>query len=168
MNIWAAFFGSLLFLMSLVLPAGAAQRGGDFDSPERLKRMQQFRERVAEVRDERMRQALQLDDRSSRQVGEINRRYEQRRMELRQAAHDDMRELQGGLKSRNESTMRNTIDRLEQRQQAIQKTHSDERAELRRTLTTEQQAKYILFQHAFQQEMRDKLRDIRQRKFKER
>jgi Spy/CpxP family protein refolding chaperone len=153
---------SCALICLFALTAGAGQFGAD--DPGRQQRFEQLRERIEKLKAERMQKALALDERTAAQVSDISRRYDQRRFELRKNSRNDMQTLRQSLRGKNDAEMQSALERVEQRQQTMQALKADERAEIRRILTPEQMAKYTLFQEAFAQEMREKIRNIKQRR----
>lgn len=142
--------------------AGAAQTGDN--DPDRQQRFAEFRERIGKLKAERMQKALELDEKTAAQVSDISRRYDQQRFELRKKSRDDMQTLRQSVRGKNDSEMQSALERIEQRRQAIQVLDAEERTEVRKILTPEQMAKYTLFQEAFTREMREKIREIKQRR----
>lgn len=142
--------------------AGAAQLSENDDG--RRQRFEQFRERIEKLKAERLQKALALDEPKASQIAEISRRYDQKRFEVRQKTQGDMRMLRQSLQGKNNTEVQTALERVEQRKQALQALQSEERAEVRKILTPEQMAKYTLFQEAFASEMREKIREIRQRR----
>lgn len=146
----------------LVLGAGAAQGGAE--NPDRHHRFDQARELLEKLKAERMQKALALDEKTAGQVAEISKRYDQQRFELRKNTKDDLQALRKALSDKNDAEIRTALERAEQRHQAIHTLHMEERAELKKVLTPEQMAKYLLFQAAFMKEMREKIREIKHRR----
>lgn len=145
-----------------VCVAGAAPFSGNDDG--RRQRFEQFRERIEKLKAERLQKALALEEPKASQIAEISRRYDQKRFEVRQKTQGDMRMLRQSLQGKDNAEVQAALERVEQRRQSLQALHAEERAEVRKILTPEQMAKYTLFQEAFAREMRDKIREVKQRR----
>lgn len=142
--------------------AGAAQ--GKADDPAREQLFEQFRERIEKLKAERMQKALALDEKTGNQVAEISKRYDQQRHSLRKQSKNDRHALRQALSEKNHAAIQSMLERAEQQQAALHNLNTAERAEIRKVLTPEQMAKYLLFQDAFSREMREKIREIKQRR----
>lgn len=160
----AQFTGALLIAVMFTVPAVASGLFDSADSPRQQQQIKNAREKISALKAERMKRAVGVDEKIAAQIKLISDRYEQRRDALRDEARGDMRELRESLGSRNEGRIKTALDQLEQRQQAYHALRAEERAELRQLLTTEQQAKYVLFQAAFTKELREKIRKIQDRR----
>lgn len=146
----------------LIFGLGAAQGGAE--NPDRNQRFEQARELLEKIKAERMQKALVLDEKTAGHVAEIAKRYDQQRFELRKKTRDDLQALRKALNEKNDAEIRTALERAEQTHQAFCTLHLEEQAELKKVLTPEQMAKYLLFQAAFMKEMREKIRDIKQRR----
>jgi len=145
-----------------VLGAGTAQGGAE--NSDRHHRFEQARVLLEKLKAERMQKALALDEKTAGQVSEISRRYDQQRFELRKNTKDDLQTLRKALSEKNDAEIRTALERAEQMHQSLYTLHREEHAELKKVLTPEQMAKYLLFQAAFMKEMREKIREIKHRR----
>jgi Spy/CpxP family protein refolding chaperone len=163
MQKFATFVAAYVIVCACAFCAGAADEGRE-SSPDHMRRFEQARELIEKVKLDRMQKTLALDDKTAMSVAEIAKRYDQKRFDLHRLEKEELHALRKALNEKNESQIQEILNRIEQRHQAMHNLHLEEQAELKKVLTTEQMAKYLLFQAAFLKEMREKIRDIKQRR----
>lgn len=73
----------------------------------------------------------------------------------------DMKRLRESLKEGREGQLKDILERLEENHKALQRINDEERAELKKILTIEQQAKFILFQQEFDRDIRKTIAEAR-------
>ncbi|MEW6002221.1 MAG: hypothetical protein AB1638_06185 [Nitrospirota bacterium] len=164
----------LIFLILLFLGIAVksmAELPDDFDEPPTREQMGKVRERIETLRIWKLTKALDLDDRTSAQLFPVLNRYDKKRVEIEHALWSGMRELKESLKGKREGQLKGIIERLEADHKALQRINDSEREELKKILTVEQQAKFILFQQKFNREIKKIIAEARERRlerFKER
>jgi hypothetical protein len=154
----------LFFLVVGFTVNSIAEPPEDPDRPPTKEQMEKVRKRIETLRMWRLTQALDLDEKTSAQIFPLLNKFERNRAEIEHALRDGMRELRGSLKERREGLLKNILDKLEQNHKAMQMINDEERAELKRILTIEQQAKFVLFQHEFNREIRKIIAEARERR----
>jgi len=143
-----------VFLLILALSAGAtaavAQEATPPGGPEGLERLNQ-------IRMQRMRQALGLDEAQAQELGqafEENRRAQmQARLDHQASMLRVRRELAGDPVDQN--AVRSALDDVERNQQAIQQLHDEHQRRLATSLNPEQRAKLMLFNEQFESRLRE-------------
>lgn len=153
-----------LFLVIGFNQSSLAEPPEDFDRPPPKGQMEKVRKRIETLKMWKLTQALDLDEKTSAKLFPLLSKYDKKRAEIERAMRDDMKELRESLKERREGNLKNILDKLEQNHKAIQMINDEERAELKKILTIEQQARFILFQQEFDREIRRIIAEARERR----
>src|SRR5208283_30705 len=144
----------LLFLVAGFSVNSMAEPPADIDKPPTKTQRDRVRKRIETLRMWKLTKALDLDEKTSAQLFPVLNRYDRKRAEVEDALSDNIRELRASLNNGNESQMKGTLDRLEQEHREFQRINAEERTELTRILTIDQQARFVIFLQEFQSEMR--------------
>jgi Spy/CpxP family protein refolding chaperone len=112
--------------------------------------------KVEAVKIWKLTEALKLDANTSAKLSAFLNPLDQQRQEIAREKMHTLSELRILLQSSkpDEAKLRAAIDKLEKNRRAMQEARSREFSGLKEILTTEQQARYILFQQEFRREMR--------------
>ncbi|MBI5633607.1 MAG: hypothetical protein HZA15_09035 [Nitrospirae bacterium] len=157
--------GLLVFVFLTAWSAAAiAEPFDDRDRPPSKEQMEKVRKKIETMRMWKLTSALDLNEKISAQVFPVLNSYDRKRAEAEAAVRDGMRELREAVKEKNEAKMKAALGRVEQNHAALQRTNDEERAELRKILSVEQQAKYVLFQQEFNRELREFIGEARERR----
>ncbi len=152
-RLWHIFF-LLLFLFTpcLSLMAQTANRPGQ---PAGKSQQDEARERIETLRMWRLTKALDLDEKGCALVFPILSRYDRRRTEVQRALGAGMGDLRKAIAmaDKPEAVLRKIIDGLERNRKVLQDINQEEWTTLRGVLTVEQQAKYLIFQQEFNQQI---------------
>jgi|Deesub1362A_J573_1020465.scaffolds.fasta_scaffold00882_13 Spy/CpxP family protein refolding chaperone len=138
----------------------------DFDNPEGpppREDHEKIRERIETLRMWRLTKALDLDEATASRLFPLLNRYDKKRYRIEKAVRKDMRDLKRALDSRRMDELQEILQRIEDRHRELQRLNDEERAELKRILTPEQQARYLLFQYRFKRELREMIEKARRR-----
>lgn len=154
----------VLMLVVLSLSAVSTAVNTEADNSPRSEEMERVRERIETLRMWKLTKALDLDTSASAKIFPIINKYGKKRAELHQAVRTRMKELNDLLKEKQEERLKNGIERLEQTNKALQSINEEERGELKKVLTLEQQAKFIIFQHQFEHEIRKLIAESREKR----
>ncbi len=151
----------LLLTAGLIFFAGAGFCAApvEEDTPPSVQQMQKVRERIESLRMWKLIRALDLNESLSARLFPVLNSYDKKRQELEISLRDGMKELKEALKSGRDDKLSGIIEKLEQNHKALQKLKDEEIAELKKILTVQQQAKYIIFNHEFQREIRDMIEE---------
>ncbi len=162
-----AFKFLLVFLLVFGFAVNSlAQPPEDFDRPPTKEQMEKVRKRIETLRMWKLTRALDLDEGTSAKLFPLLNKYDKNRTEIERALRNDIKELRESLKEGREGhQLKNILDRLEENHRAMQRTNDEERAELKKILTIEQQARFVLFQHEFDREIRKIIAEARERRF---
>lgn len=144
----------LLFLILGFTANGLSETQADSDKPPTKEQMEKVRKRVATLKMWKLTKALDLDEKTSAQFFPLVNRYDKKRAEIENAMRDGIRELQESLKEKREGQLKDILERLEQNHKNLQRINEEEREELKKILTVEQKAKFVIFQHEFNREMK--------------
>jgi len=154
----------VLFLVLVMPVESIAQPPEDFDRPPTKQQMKRTRERIETLRMWKLTKAIDLDEKSSAELFPILNRYDRQRREIENALWSGMKDLRESLRGSRTERLKDIIERLEHNHMALQRVNDEERAELKRILTVEQQAKFILFQHEFNKEIRRTIAEAREKR----
>ncbi len=159
----------LIILLSIILLAGFAVTGlaqppEDIDRPPSKEQMEKIRKRIETLRMWRLTEALNLDEKTSAQVFPILNRFDKKRYELEESLREGMRDLRESLRNKKEDQLKKILNKLEDNHKALQSLKQEEWAEMKKVLTIEQQAKFIVFLTEFEREVRKLIAEARERR----
>lgn len=117
---------------------------------------EEIRKKIEAVRVWRMTEALKLDEKTAAKFIPVISSIEQRRAELMREQMDAMRDLRQGvaLQRPDEKRLKAVIDKIELNHREMMKLMEKEMEAAKDYLTIEQQARFLVFQHEFQRDMR--------------
>ena len=154
----------LFFLMFGFAATSMAEPRGDFDAPPTREQMEKVRNRIETLRMWKLTKALDLDEKTSAQIFPLLNRYDKKRAEIEIAMREGIKELRESLKEKREGQLKNILERLEQNHKNMQRMNDEEREDLKRILTVEQRAKFIIFQQEFDREIKKIIEETRERR----
>jgi Spy/CpxP family protein refolding chaperone len=161
-NIFKILF--LFFLISGFAADSLAIMPEDSDRPPTREQREKVRKRIETLKMWKLTKALDLDEKTSAQLFPLINKYDKKRAEIEFNIRDGTRELRRYLKENNKESLKNVIDRLEQNRRVLQSINEEEWAELKKVLTIEQQANFILFRQEFDKEIRKIIADAREKR----
>jgi Spy/CpxP family protein refolding chaperone len=127
---------------------------------------ERVRKRIDLIRMWRLTEDLNLDEETGSKLFPLLRQYEEKRRELARKREEILFTLKGQLKagSPHEDRIKGLLKDWEELRAEEQDVNQKEKEDLKRILSIEQQAKYILFQQEFTKEMRRMIADVRERR----
>jgi DNA repair exonuclease SbcCD ATPase subunit len=134
-------------------------RGGAISEAKR----EEIRKKIEAVRIWRLTEELNLDANSAAKLSAFLSSFDQQRREILRDQSAIMRELRRSLNTSkpNESKLKTAIEKLEKNRHALQESREKEIAGLKNILSTEQQARFLLFQQEFRREMQSMISGAR-------
>jgi len=148
-------------------PAGSGGQHGDVtkmdsaataerDQALAEKKQKELRKKVDAVRIWKLTEELKLDADTSAKLSAILSSDSRKRMDIQREQREYLRTLRQSLKSPkpDESKIKGALEKLEKNHLALQELRGQEMNDLKKILTVEQQARYLLFQQEFRNEMR--------------
>jgi hypothetical protein len=164
-------FRKMLFMCcvaAVVLAAfplyGIAESPEDYARPPAKEQAEKVRKRVETLRMWKLTNALDLDEKTSTLLLPVLSRNDKIRSAAEGDLRENMRDLREALKERRGGQLKTILERLDHNHKALQKINDEERAELKKILTVEQQAKFIIFQQEFDLEIRRAIAESRERR----
>lgn len=154
----------LLLLMLGFAGNGIAQPPGDPNKPPTKEQMEKVRKRIETLRMWKLTKDLDLDEKTSAQLFPLLNKYDKKRAGIEIDMREGMKELRESLKEKREGQLKSILERLEQNHKNMQRINDEEREDLKRILTIEQQAKFIIFQHEFDREIKRIIAEVRERR----
>lgn len=136
----------------------------DFERPPTKEQMERVRERIETLKMWKLTKALDLNEKTSAQLFPVLNKYEKKRLAIEQALRDGMRDLRESLRERREDRLKDILKRLEQNHKEMQRVNDEEWEELKRILTTEQQAKFLIFREEFDREIKRIITEAKERR----
>ena len=170
-----------IFLMATILTAATAtafaqqaplpaQTGGQYyddmgidnDTPPGRagavseKKREEIRKKIEAVRIWRLTEALKLDTDTGARLSSLVSSMDLKRKEIMKDYTQAMKELRVYMKAAtpDEAKLKATLDTIDKKHHEMQEIRNQELKSLKDMLTVEQQARYRLFQHEFNREMR--------------
>lgn len=148
---------------------GRFQQRGEFSpadgpgSPASEERREEIRKKIETIRIWRMTEELKLDSGTSAKLASLLSPIEQKRRELFREQVGTMGTLRRTLAAQkpDEEKIKHLLDKLENSHNSIQALRNEEVEGLKQILTVEQQARFLIFQHEFEREMREMIAEAR-------
>ncbi|MCI0468896.1 MAG: hypothetical protein L0Y62_02390 [Nitrospirae bacterium] len=147
-------FGVVLGLFFLYPFCAEALSDDEFGRPPSMEQMEKVRRRIETVKMWRLTSALDLDEKTSSRIIPILTTYDKKRSEIQHSLMENMRELRDAVKGRQDTRLRGLLERTEQNHRALERAKEDEWSELKKILTVEQQARYLIFQQEFNRDIK--------------
>lgn len=154
----------ILFLIFGFAANSTAEPREEFDRPPSKEQMEKVRNRIETLRMWKLTKALDLDEKISAQLFPALNKHDKKRADVESAMRDNMRELRESLRNKRESQLKGVLERIEQNHRSMQSIKDAEWEELKGILSTEQQAKFILFQQEFNREIKKIIDETRGRR----
>lgn len=146
-------------------PSGRFEDYAAFDGAEDASeaKREEVRKKLETVRMWRLTEALKLDEKTSTQLASFLSSIDEKRRGLIKANREAIKEMRASLNTGkpDEGKLKAGIDRIERNQQAIQELRQKEINGVKGMLTTEQQARYLVFQQDFRREIRSMIAGAR-------
>jgi Spy/CpxP family protein refolding chaperone len=116
----------------------------------------EVRKKIEAIRIWRLTEDLKLNEATSAKFASILSSLDQQRKDIRREQRESLRELRFLLKASkpDDAKLKTTLDKIEHAHNAIQTLRNKELTSARDILTIEQQARFVLFQVDFMQDMR--------------
>jgi len=154
----------VLFVMCGFTAQGFAETQEYPDKPPTKQQRDKVRERIETLKMWKMTKALDLDEATSEKVFPILNKYDKRKAEIHQELRDGMRSLRQSLSENRTGELQDILSGLEENHKALQSIKDEEWAEMKKVLTIEQQARFILFRQEFDREVHRLIADAKDRR----
>lgn len=154
----------IICTMFVFTAQGLAEPPGYLDKPPTKEQKDRVRQRIETLKMWKLTKALDLDETNSAKIFPILNRYDKQRDALHQELRAGMRALRQSLRENKTDELKNTLNMLEENHKALQSIDEEEWAEMKKVLTIEQQAKFVLFRQEFDREVRKIIADARERR----
>jgi transcriptional regulator of heat shock response len=159
---------AVLLVLGMAIPAPSAQAvgegGDDQDRPLPKAQMEKVRERIETLRMWKLTKALDIDEKTSAQLFPLLNRFDKRRADIEHSLSSGIRDLREALREKREAQLRSILEKLENSHVSLQALQAEERSELKKILTLEQQARFVLFQLEFSRDIRKIIAEARERR----
>lgn len=149
----------LLFIMCDFTAQGFAEPPDYRDEPTKKEQRDRVRKRMETLKMWKLTKALDIDETTSAKLFPILNSYDKRKAEVHQNLREGMRELRKSLEENRTDQLKNTLAMLEENNKTLQSINEEEWAEMKKILTIEQQAKFVLFRQEFDKEVRKIISD---------
>lgn len=156
-----------LVLAGALVGGGAAvcsaqqQQTGDFDMPP-PDQMERIEKKIEALRMWKVTQALDLDEKTSAALFPILNDFNKKRVGAERGMQQNVQGLKKALGNKATGDLKGILEEIEKRHQELQKVKDEERSAVKKVLSLEQQAKYVLFQLDFEREIRKMIEEARQ------
>jgi hypothetical protein len=156
----------LVFIVCGFTAQGLAERPGYLDRPPTKEQRDKVRKRIETLKMWKLTQALDVDETTSAKLFPLLNRYDKRKAVIHQNIREGMREMRRSLEENRTEGLQNTLTMLEENHKALQSINDEEWTEMKKILTVEQQAKFIIFRQEFDREVRKIISDTKERRNK--
>jgi Spy/CpxP family protein refolding chaperone len=135
---------------------GQPGSGGPMSEEKR----EEVRKKIDAVRIWRLTETLKLDTGTSVKMSSLLSSLDHQRRDIVREQTGQINILKLAVKSPkpDESKIKTSLEKLEKNRHAMQELSNSEMSELKKILTIEQQARYVVFEHEFNHEMRGMIR----------
>lgn len=157
----------VMLIFSLVVLSAVestAEPPYDLDRPPTKEQMAKVRERIETLRMWKLTRALELDEKTSARLFPLLNKYDKKRVDIELSLWSGIKELRDDLREKRDGRLKDILDKLEGDHRALQKVNDEERSDVRRILTIQQQAKFFLFQLEFNREIRRIIAETRDKR----
>jgi len=154
----------LLFIMCGFTAQGLAEPPGYLDEPPTKEQRAMVRKRIETLKMWKLTKALDIDETTSAKLFPLLNRYDKRKAEIHQNIRKGMKEMRRSLKENRTEGLQSSLAMLEENHRALQSINDEEWQEMKKILTVEQQAKFIIFRHEFDRDVRKIISDAKERK----
>lgn len=155
-------------LVSVIILFGFTSEGladpPDLHKPPTKEQKEKVRQRIETLRMWKLTKDLDLDEKTSAHLFPLLNRYGKKRAEMEHAMQENINDLKESLREKREGQLRVILDRLEQNHKGIRNLKDAEWEEMKKILTVEQQARYVIFLQEFDREMRRIITEARERR----
>lgn len=157
-----------VFLLMAGFSAAARADGNDFKNqpPPPRKQFFKMKQKINTLRIWGLTKELDLDQDAAARVFPIMNGYDNKRTEIQYRLIVLMHNLRNALRDRDDAGIQATLDKLEANHQKMEQLNDSERDELKKALTVEQQAKFLLFEVRFEKQVKKMIAKARQRRGK--
>jgi Spy/CpxP family protein refolding chaperone len=156
---------AVVFLMVVAVGyAGAAEKksaDGDKSKAPSMERMEKMHGEMKALKKKKVCEALGFDEQGCQKITSIIDKYDEKRLGMMRSMRDDIKELRAAVKDKKDEVLKDLVEKIEQKHNALKAVGQEEIDELKAVLTVEQQAKYILFTADFHKEARKMMHDVR-------
>ncbi len=153
----------LLLLTFGAVTSGMAESAGEFGRPTK-EQVERVWKRIETLRMWKLTKALDLDEDTAARIFPLLNRYDKERFEIKQAMREDMAALRKALEDKRKDRLQEILGRIERNRKRLQRLNDDSRAELKKILTIEQQARFVIFQQEFNREIRRIIKRAREQR----
>ncbi len=158
----------LCFLFGSFTADCLAHPAEDLDSPLPRERMEEARERIETLKMWKLTKALDLDETTSSRLFPVLNKYDKKRHGIERDLRDGMSKLREALRGRSELNLKDIINNLDYNHRELQRINDEEWAEIKKILTIEQQAKFIIFRQEFDRDIKKIIAEAKERRFEKR
>ena len=140
---------------------------GNLLSQEIGEEREKVKERISMIRMWKMMEVLDLSREQSEQLIPVLVGLEERRKELFQDRGRTMKELRNTVKGENPDVdvLKGLMGRLQKNHEDLEGLYKEEMRAVSEVLDLTQQARYLIFKENFERELRDIIRNVRERPF---
>lgn len=148
---------SLTFFVSEAI----SQPFDDIKGPPSKEQREKLRKRVETLKMWRLTKTLDLNEESASRLFPLINKYDKKRFAVMQKMRKDMRKLRKTVDTLSESELSIIIERLKGNHRRLQEISHEEIQKLSDMLTTREMAKFIIFKHDFNREMKKIITKVR-------
>jgi Spy/CpxP family protein refolding chaperone len=154
----------LLFIMCGFTVPGFAQPPepggpGSLNKPPTAQQQDTVRKRIESMKMWKLTKDLDLDEATSAKLFPIINKYDKKKADIYENLRTRMQEIKTSLDDKKTDQLKDLIVKVEENRKALQGVTDEEWAEVKRVLTIEQQAKFILSRQEFGRQMRGLIED---------
>ncbi len=157
----------ILLVLSIVCvftAQGLAEPQEYLDQPPTKGQRERVRQRIETLKMWKLTKALDIDEATSAKIFPLLNRYDKRKAEIHNNIREGTEELRTSLQENKTDELKDILAKLEENHKVLQSINDEEWAEMKKVLTIEQQAKFVLFRQEFDREVRKLVTDAREKR----
>jgi hypothetical protein len=166
------FMGTVLLIFFIFFAGqGISYSLEDSQGPPSKKRIERIRKKVVTFKMWRLTEKLDLDEKSASRLFPLIKRYDSKKMPIEQGMRSDMRRLRKIVDTAKEEELQNIIEKMKENHRKLEEINAEEMSRLGDILTVRDMARFMIFKHDFQRDMRKRIYEIkakRRKNFKKR
>jgi hypothetical protein len=156
----------LLIFLILFAGQGISYSLEDSQRPPSKKRVERIRKKVVTFKMWRLTERLDLDEKSASRLFPLIKRYDKKKMPVEQGMRRDMRRLRKIVDTAKDDELQDIIEKLKENHRKLEEINAEEMSRLGDILTVRDMARFMIFTHDFQRDMRKRIYEIKAKRRK--
>ena len=159
--IFAVFF---MLGLTLFIGEGLAHQVEDTNKPMSKEKKQRIIKKIATLKMWELTKVFDLDEKRASKLFPVINKYDKRRFVIRVNMRNDMRKLRESVDTASEGELGKIFIRVKNNHLKLQEIDDEELIKLKNMLTVREMARFIIFKHDFNREIKGRIFRIREKR----